>query len=52
MFENLHCTGTQFFAERWRRSEIIEALGDFSNLFGEKSPIPQKIFSAGTSTKQ
>jgi hypothetical protein len=37
----------QFSAEVWRRSENIKALGDFSNLIGEKSPIRRqrvKIF--------
>ncbi len=29
----------QFSAEIWRRSDNIQALGDFSQLIGEKSPI-------------
>ncbi len=29
----------QFSVEIWRRSEYIQALGDFSKLIGEKSPI-------------
>jgi hypothetical protein len=29
----------QFAPEIWRRSENIQALGDFSKLIGEKSPI-------------
>jgi hypothetical protein len=32
----------QFLAEVWRRSEIIQALGDFSNLIREKSLIRRK----------
>jgi hypothetical protein len=29
----------QFSAEIWRQSDNIQALGDFSKLIGEKSPI-------------
>jgi hypothetical protein len=29
----------RFSAEIWRRSEHIQALGNFSKLIGEKSPI-------------
>jgi hypothetical protein len=29
----------RFWAEIWRRSEHIQALGNFSKLIGEKSPI-------------
>jgi hypothetical protein len=32
----------QFSAEIWRRSEYIQALGDFSKLIGEKSPIQRQ----------
>jgi hypothetical protein len=38
----------QFSAEIYRRSENIPALGDFSKLIGEKSPIRRQRVNAVT----
>jgi hypothetical protein len=40
----------QFSAEIWRRSENIQALGDFSKLIGEKSPIRRQRVSIARET--
>ena len=36
----------RFSAEIWRRSEHIQALGNFSKLIGEKSPIRRQRVKA------
>ncbi len=36
----------QFSAEIWHRSDNIQALGDFSKLIGEKSPIRRQRVKA------